>query len=76
MLVENERWSSFERVMNLDHVCTYISDDEFNTLTYKQIIMAVDQDLDGVGQICGLMISNIHRFWPVLIQLGIVMQIF
>jgi DNA gyrase/topoisomerase IV subunit B len=74
MLVDNERWSSFEKVMNLDHSCTYISDTEFKTLSYTEIIMTVDQDLDGVGQICGLMISNIHRFWPVLIQRGIVKQ--
>lgn len=75
MLVDNERWSSFEKVMNLDHNCTYISDAEFNTLPYNEVIMAVDQDLDGVGQICGLMISNIHRFWPELIKRGVVKQL-
>lgn len=74
MLTENERWSSFERVMNLNHNCTYVSDAEFKTLNYQCITMTVDQDLDGVGQICGLMLSNIHRFWPELIRRGIVKQ--
>lgn len=72
MLVENERWSSFEIVMNLNHDFTYDTQEELKTLSYQHVVMNVDQDLDGVGQICGLVMSNIHRFWPSLIQKGVV----
>jgi DNA topoisomerase-2 len=71
MLIDNERWSSFEKIMNLNHEYTYTSDKEFNTIAYTSVVMAVDQDLDGVGQICGLILSNIHRFWPALISRGV-----
>lgn len=72
MLVENERWSSLELVMNLNHDYTYESDAEFKTISYEEIIITVDQDLDGVGQICGLILSNIHLFWPALIRRGVI----
>jgi len=47
-----------------------IGDSEFATLKYGQLIAAVDQDTDGIGQIFGLMIVYLYIFWPSLIRRG------
>lgn len=47
-------------------------DEEFATLNYSSIIAAVDQDLDGIGQIFSLIIVFIARFWPHLMERGFV----
>lgn len=41
---------------------------QFTRLKYKHIIMATDQDLDGIGHICSLVMVFIMRFWPALIE--------
>jgi DNA topoisomerase-2 len=69
-LVDNERLSSFERVTNLDHSLSYKTAEERSSLYYGHVVAAVDQDLDGIGQILGLLGSHIHRFWPALIEHG------
>jgi DNA topoisomerase-2 len=65
---ENERFNSFMNVMNLDKNKTYETAEEMSTLAYGKLLIVVDQDIDGVGQILGLLISNIHLFWPHLIK--------
>jgi len=47
-----------------------IGDSEFKQLKYGQLIAAVDQDTDGIGQIFGLMIVFLYIFWPGLIKRG------
>ena len=41
-------------------------------LRYSMIGIMTDADHDGAGHITGLLISNLHRFWPELFTLGIV----
>jgi len=43
-------------------------DEEFKTLNYGCIVTATDQDLDGIGQICSLIIVEFLCFWPELIK--------
>lgn len=40
---------------------------QFIRLKYSHIIMATDQDLDGIGHICSLVMVFIMKFWPALI---------
>ena len=41
-------------------------------LRYSMLGIMTDADHDGAGHITGLLISNLHRFWPELFTLGIV----
>lgn len=74
-LVDNERLSSLEKVCNLNHALTYETKEERDTLSYGFVVATVDQDLDGVGQIFGLLLSHFERFWPLLILHGYVKQL-
>ena len=74
-LVDNERLSSLEKVCNLNHTFTYETKEERDTLSYGFVVATVDQDLDGVGQIFGLILSHFERFWPALIMHGYVKQL-
>jgi DNA topoisomerase-2 len=74
-LVDNERLSSMEKVCNLNHSLTYETKEERDTLSYGIVVACVDQDLDGVGQIFGLLLSHFERFWPELILHGYVKQL-
>jgi DNA topoisomerase-2 len=74
-LIDNERLSSMEKVLNLVHGNTYETKDERDTLSYGKVVATVDQDLDGIGQIFGLILSHFERFWPALIKHGYVKQL-
>lgn len=74
-LVDNERLSSLEKVLNLNHSFSYETKEERNTLSYGQVVATVDQDLDGVGQIFGLLLSHFERFWPALIKNEFIKQL-
>ena len=41
---------------------------QFKKLSYSHIIMATDQDLDGIGHICSLVMIFIMKFWPALVE--------
>ena len=41
-----------------------------DTLNYGQLILCVDQDLDGTGKIAALVLVWINLFWPALIKNG------
>lgn len=72
-LLDNERLSNLARVINLKFNLKYETDDEISTLNYKTIIITVDQDLDGIGQICSLIaFAFLGYFWPSLLRKGIV----
>lgn len=70
-LKENERLDSLVKVTGLDFNCTYDStpagDAEFNKLPYGRLILATDQDTDGIGNIRSMILNFIHLFWPNLI---------
>lgn len=44
-------------------------------LRYARLVITSDADQDG-GHIAGLMVSNIHKFWPELFTLGVVYRFF
>lgn len=76
-LKDNERLSSLVEVLGLDYTCKYGPEDDkkFKQLRYGRVIIAVDQDVDGVGHICGLLLSFFHLFWPGLIDRGFVQRL-
>lgn len=47
-------------------------DKEFSLLKAKCLVIATDQDKDGIGNICTLIILFIYRFWPCLLDRGFV----
>lgn len=78
-LKENERWSALVDVLGLDYTYEYKltpdGDREFAKLRYGCIIVAVDQDVDGVGHIFGLILNFFHVFWPTLIDRGFIKRL-
>ena len=78
-LKENERWSSLVQVLGLDYTYTYEDNEEgnlaFSKLRYGRVIVAVDQDSDGVGHIFGLILNFFHVFWPALIRRGYISRL-
>jgi len=75
-LIEYERWDTLTKIMNLNYGHTYEmtpeGDKQFAQLAYGQIIVAVDQDVDGVGHIFGLILNYFHLFFPMLIRRGFI----
>jgi DNA topoisomerase-2 len=84
-LQDNIAFNGLLTALNLDYTLEYyIGDDaektkqgdkEFKTLNYGHIIISTDQDLDGVGNICSLIIVYILTFWPCLIKRGFVKRL-
>ncbi len=71
-LNENERLTSLVKVLNLNWHYKYSDDEEgnkeFSTLRYGKVVIAVDYDTDGIGNICGLLLSFFNLFYPELIK--------
>ena len=71
-LNENERLSSLIKVLNLNWHYKYSNDEEgdkeFNTLRYGKVVIAVDADTDGIGNICSLILNFFNLFYPELIK--------
>lgn len=68
-LIENERINSLIKVLNLNWHFTYETEEEMNTLRYGKVIIATDFDLDGIGNICGLILNFFDVFFPNLIKI-------
>lgn len=77
-LKNNERWASLVEVLGLDYTYTYSNtpqgDTEMSKLRYGKVIVAVDQDVDGVGHIFGLILNFFNLFWPNLITRGFIQR--
>lgn len=69
-LLENERFASLVKVLNLNWHYTYETDDQFETLRYGRVVIAVDADTDGIGNICSLILNFFNLFFPELIKRG------
>lgn len=74
-LIDNERLTSLACVLNLNYSFRYETKEELASLSYGRVTINVDQDLDGIGQIMGLLLSHFHRFWPTLIKIGFITQL-
>ncbi len=78
-LRNNERLSTLVQILGLDYTCDYAYNDkgekDFKKLKYGCVIVAVDQDVDGVGHIFGLILNFFHVFWPSLIERGFIKRL-
>ena len=78
-LKDNERLSSLVAVLGLDYTYKYELNDtgekEMSKLRYGNVIVAVDQDVDGVGHIFGLILNFFHVFWPSLLKRGFIKRL-
>ena len=78
--MNNERLNSFIYVLGLDFTKKYKmgtaqGDKEYESLRYNHIIVAVDQDEDGKGNIFVLIMGLISLLWPELIKRGFIKRI-
>jgi DNA topoisomerase-2 len=76
-LKNNKRFTELVKILGLDYEKSYdtATDEgraEFKTLRYGRVVVAVDQDEDGKGQIFGLLINFFMYFWPRLADWGYV----
>ena len=72
-LKNNKRFSELVKICGLDYEKSYDAKteegrEEFKTLRYGRVIVAVDQDEDGKGQIFGLLMNFFVYFWPSLLD--------
>ena len=67
-LGNNETLQGLMQVLNLDYSKSYATEAERKTLDYGEIIIATDQDTDGIGQICGMIMNFFAVFWPELLK--------
>jgi len=71
-LAENRTYADLEQILGLDHECSYESEEEFARLNYRNLVAAVDQDVDGTGKILPILLGYIFLFWPALVARGFV----
>ena len=69
----------FVNVVGLNYRAKYDPDSptykkEINGLNYGKIVICVDQDHDGVGHICSLILNFISLYWPNLLKNGFVQR--
>jgi DNA topoisomerase-2 len=74
-LLGNERLMSLESVLGLQRTRTYTTDAELSTLNYGRVVVSTDQDVDGLGNIFGLILSHFERFWPALVARGFIQRL-
>ena len=75
MLKDNKRLKDLCDILGLDYTKKYESAEEMATLRYGGVIIAVDQDEDGKGNICSLLLNFFILFWPALIKRGFVKRL-
>ncbi len=71
-LAENERFRSLVAILNLNFDLKYDNEQDIATLSYGSVILAVDQDEDGKGNIAPLILNIFSIFWPELIKAGFI----
>lgn len=74
-LKNNKRFTELVKICGLDYeksydMATAEGQAEFKTLRYGRVVVAVDQDEDGKGQIFGLLINFFMYYWPKLAAWG------
>jgi DNA topoisomerase-2 len=76
-LQKNVRFENLVKLLGLDYEKKYemgttAGDKEMESLRYGRVVVATDADVDGKGQIFGLLINFFDLFWPDLIKRGYV----
>lgn len=74
-LRDNKRLAELNMVLGLDFAKDYTTQEDINTLRYGGIIITTDQDEDGKGNICSLILSYFAVFWPELLKRGYVQRL-
>lgn len=78
-LRENITFKGFVRAIGLDYGYKYEldagGDKEYSKLHAGFIVLATDQDVDGIGQICTMVMVFIMCFWPNLIKRGFIKRL-
>jgi DNA gyrase/topoisomerase IV subunit B len=74
-LQKNKRFANLVELLGLDYEKKYTignpeGNKEFESLRYGRAIVATDADVDGTGQIFGLILNFFTLFWPELIKRG------
>lgn len=82
IILKSNKFKNTERLNSLFYVLglniyekydfTEEGEAQFKKLNYHCIVLAVDQDLDGMGNIASGIMSTIHVFWPNLYARGFV----
>lgn len=72
---ETNRLNNVILALGLDYTKSYKKDEDMKTLRYGGIIMMVDQDIDGVGNIQSLVLNAFDLFWPHLLKRGYIKQL-
>ncbi len=76
-LKNNKRFGELVKICGLDYEKSYDAKTdegraEFKTLRYGRVVVVVDQDEDGKGQIFGLLVNFFAYFWPGLSEWGFI----
>lgn len=66
-------WKKEPKGRDIDRIKA--NDVAFSKLKYGRIILATDQDLDGIGNICSLILVYFIRFFPGLIKRGYIYRL-
>jgi DNA topoisomerase-2 len=69
-LQDNNTIQNIVAILGLDYTRDYTTDADLKTLRYGRAIICTDADVDGRGQIAGLVMVFFWRFWPALIECG------
>jgi len=69
-LQTNKRLLALADAFGLQYNRSYETAEDLATLHYGQLLLCVDQDLDGTGKIAALVLVWIYLFWPALIKAG------
>ena len=69
-IIDNKKLKAFRQVMGLTVGKTYKTEKELKELNYGTIVIATDQDTDGLGNICPHFLDYIYATWPELIRQG------
>jgi DNA gyrase/topoisomerase IV subunit B len=69
-LRENKRLSALAEAFGLEYGRPCDTPAALEALPYGQLLLCVDEDLDGKGKIAALVLVWLYRFWPGLLRAG------
>lgn len=64
---ESKTFGALVQTLKLDPMKKYKTPEELSALAYNKIVICVDQDLDGRGNICSLVLQMFQLLWPSLL---------
>lgn len=65
---ESKVFGALVQCLKVDPSKTYKTKEEMKTLTYQKVVICVDADLDGIGNIASLVLQMFFRLWPNLFK--------